>query len=96
MSKIDKILPLIEKHGPEIVDYIHELVEENTEELLSELEKIKSELSELKDKLDEEQKTIPLEVNGAIVEVIEGPKGDEPSDERLKKLIKECLNNEEY
>jgi hypothetical protein len=92
MNKIDKILPLIEKHGPEIVDYIQDLSDEKTDELNA----LKSEFSNFTEKRKDEQKAIPLEINGATVEIIEGPKGDdgekgdkgdEPSDERLASLI---------
>ena len=90
MSKIDKILPLIEKHGPEIVDYLHDMEED--------LQRASDDkINELEDKVtkyvDKKPAHLTMDIDGATVEVIEGPpgekgdKGDEPSDERLADLI---------
>lgn len=51
MDKIDKILPLIEKHGPEILDYIHDHSEIITQDAEKRSAKTEQELNALRLKL---------------------------------------------
>lgn len=99
--EIDKVIPLIEKHGPEILDYIHEHGESLSNSSKKDTEEKISELNDKVTKLiDKKPAHLTMDIEGATVEVIEGPpgdkgdkgdKGDEPSNERLVSLIEPLI-----